>query len=118
MVKILLGRDGINPDKPGSHGQTPLWAAACDEHAGVVKILPAWSDVKPNKPDKVGQTPLLPAACLTHGEWWKFYSDGTTLIPTHQLSTAERYSIVLFGMGRVVGENIAGTGRHLSQQIG
>ena len=40
VAKILLGREGVNPDKADTqYGQTPLsWVAECG-HEGMVKIL-------------------------------------------------------------------------------
>jgi len=62
VVKMLLGRDDINPDKPDRHGQTPLWCAAKNGHEGVVKMLLGRGDVNPDKPDNRGRTPLYCAA--------------------------------------------------------
>jgi len=39
VVKILLGREEVNPDKPDNSGRTPLTHAASSGHEGVVKIL-------------------------------------------------------------------------------
>ena len=38
-MKILSGRDDVNPDGPDSDGQTPLWYATGRGHAGVVTLL-------------------------------------------------------------------------------
>ena len=62
VVKILLGRDGVNPDKQDVSGRTPLLRAAMNGHEGVVKILLGQGDVSPDKPDRNHQTPLLFAA--------------------------------------------------------
>ena len=35
VVRVLLGRDDIDPDKPGQGGETPLLWAACNGHEGV-----------------------------------------------------------------------------------
>ena len=67
VVKILLGRDDVSPDKPGNHGKTPLYWAAGNGHEGVVKILLGWDDVNPNKPDNFDKTPLCSAAEYGHG---------------------------------------------------
>jgi len=61
-VKVLLGRDNVNPDKPDDRGRTPLHHASKRGHEGVVKILLERDDVNPNKPDKSGRTPLYCAA--------------------------------------------------------
>ena len=39
MVKILLDRGDVNPDKPDDDGQTPLSYAAENGREGVVKAL-------------------------------------------------------------------------------
>ena len=66
VVKILLGRDDVNPDKQDKYGRTPLWAATENGHEGVVEMLLARDDVNPEKPDKYGQTPLCSAASNGH----------------------------------------------------
>ena len=63
VVKILLGRDDVDADKPNNSGRTPLSCAASSGHEGVVKILLGRDDVDPNRPDDGGQTPL----------WWAVY---------------------------------------------
>ena len=62
VVKILLKRDDVNPDKPGESGQTPLCRAAENGHEGVVEILLERADVNPDKPDRLGRAPLSLAA--------------------------------------------------------
>jgi len=62
VMKILLGRGGINPNKPDNDGRTPLSHAASYEHEGVVRILLRLEEVSPDKPDKWGLTPLSYAA--------------------------------------------------------
>jgi len=64
VVKILLGGDDINPDKPNNEGETPLLWAALYGHEGVVKILLGRGDVNPDKPGCVGETPLGWAAAF------------------------------------------------------
>ena len=54
MVKILLGRDDINPDMPDSRGQTLLSLAAENGQEGAVRILLRRGNVIPDKPDKYG----------------------------------------------------------------
>ena len=66
VVKILLGRGEIDPDKPDNDGRTPLWQAAWNGHEGVVKILLGREGVNPDKPDILGQTPLYRAASCGH----------------------------------------------------
>ena len=58
VVKFLLGRREIDPDKPNGDGQTPLFPAAWNGHEGTVKILLEQRDVSPDKPDNNGRTPL------------------------------------------------------------
>jgi len=62
VVEILLGRDGVNPEKPGRFKQTPLCCAAENGHEGVVKILLGRDDVNPEKPSRLKQIPLCFAA--------------------------------------------------------
>jgi ankyrin repeat protein len=66
VVKILIGRDDVNPDKADHKGQTPLCCAAHNGHEEVVKMLLAQDGVNPNKPDKYGSTPLWLAAMYHH----------------------------------------------------
>ena len=66
VVKTLLGREGINPDKPDNDGRTPLLKAAWNGHEGVVKMLLGREEVNPDKPDSMGQTPLYWAASCGH----------------------------------------------------
>jgi len=65
-VKILLGRDDVNPDELGAYSKTPLGCAAQNGHEGVVKILLGRDDVNPDKPDSFDQTPLSRAASEGH----------------------------------------------------
>ena len=56
-MKMLLGRDDINPDKSGVWDQTPLSRATRNGHEGVVEMLLARDDVNPDKPGNSGRTP-------------------------------------------------------------
>jgi len=62
VVKILLGRDEVNPDKPDKFGQTPLICAAENGREGVVKILLGCDDVGLDKPDNLYRIPLWRAS--------------------------------------------------------
>ena len=66
VMKILLGREEVNPDKPDNYGRTPLSYAASAGHEWAVKILLGREDVNPNKPDSRGQTPLFGASRNGH----------------------------------------------------
>jgi len=68
VVKILLEREDLNPDKPDTkRGQTPLSRAAMSGHEGVVKMLLERDDVNPNMADTDnGRTPLSRAAGNGH----------------------------------------------------
>ena len=57
-MKLLLGRDDINPDRPNEYGETPLWSAAWNGHVGVVKLLLGRDNVNPDTPNNFGQTPF------------------------------------------------------------
>ena len=61
-MKILLGQEEVNPDKPDNSGQTSLSFAARYGYEEVVEILPMQEDVDPNKPNNSGQTLLSLAA--------------------------------------------------------
>ena len=67
VVKVLLGRGDVNPDKPSESGGTPLWWAALYGHMGVLKILLERDDVNPEQPLEDGQTPLYWATSNGHG---------------------------------------------------
>ena len=58
VVRLLLTRDDINPDKPDNDGRTPLWAASYHGDEGVVKLLLARDNINPSKPNNYDQTPL------------------------------------------------------------
>jgi len=52
VVRILLGRDHVAPDKPDVDGQTPLLLAALMGHEDVVQILLGRDDVNPDQPNR------------------------------------------------------------------
>jgi len=63
VVKLLLDKDGVNPDsKDTIYGQTPLSWAARNGHEAVVKLLLDKEGVDPDSKDTYGRTPLLWAA--------------------------------------------------------
>jgi len=66
VVKILLGRGDVTPEKSDRCGRTPLYCAAMKGHEGVVKILLERDDVNPDAPDPLNQTPLSYAAMKGH----------------------------------------------------
>ena len=66
VVKLLLERDGISPNIPGTDGGTPLLWAACQRHDAVVELLLGREDVNPNIPATNGMTPLSVAAVHVH----------------------------------------------------
>jgi len=66
VVKILLGREEVNPNKPDNGGRTPLFFAAQNGREGVVKILLGRGDVNPDMADRFGQTPISYAAEYGH----------------------------------------------------
>ena len=39
LLKLLLARDDVNPNKSNRFGWTPLSEAICNGHEGVVKLL-------------------------------------------------------------------------------
>ena len=58
VVKVLLGRDDIDPDKSDEDDRTPLLLAACGGQDGVVKILLGRDDVDLNKVDVHDRAPF------------------------------------------------------------
>jgi len=68
VVRILLGREGVNPDQPDTfYGRTPLLWAVKKGREGVVKMLLERREVNPDQTDpKSGQTPLSWAAEKGH----------------------------------------------------
>ena len=114
VVKILLGRSDVNPDKPGRFGQTPLLRAASNGHGGVVKILLERDDVNPNELDRYVYTPLLRGT----REWLKYYSGGTASIPTSQVGTTLHRSCGLLRGARGSDGNTTRAGRRQPQRAG
>ena len=53
-VKVLLGRDDVNPNKTCGDDRTPLLRAAENGYEGVVKILLGRDDIDSNRPDLGG----------------------------------------------------------------
>jgi len=66
VVRQLLGRSDINPDKADKWGQTPLLWAAVNGYERVIKALLERGDVNPNIADEYGRTPLAGAAANGH----------------------------------------------------
>ena len=66
VVKILLGREEVNPNAKDKFGETPLSYAVDGGHEGVVKMLLGREGVNPDKPNKHGKTPLSVAALYGH----------------------------------------------------
>ena len=62
-AKLLLTCDGVDPDKPDSNGQTPLWWATRCQDVEMVRIL-TQAGANPNKADKDGKTPLMLASSM------------------------------------------------------
>jgi len=50
-VKLLLGREDVNPDSSGRYGRTPLSCAAARGHEGIAKLLLERGDVNPSPSD-------------------------------------------------------------------
>jgi len=61
-VRILLGRDDIDPNKPDNQDRTALWWAAYKGHERVVEILLGRDDVDPDRADMHTETPFWWAA--------------------------------------------------------
>jgi len=71
VVKILLGSEEVNPDKPDNSDKIPLLHAAWSGHEGVLKILLEREEVNLAKPDGRSKTPLSHAAWCGHEGVWK-----------------------------------------------
>ena len=55
VVKILLGREDVDPDKPENTGRTPLSCAAWRGDETVAKILLVRKEANPNLQDNSRQ---------------------------------------------------------------
>jgi ankyrin repeat protein len=66
VVKLLLDKEGVDPDSKDSSGKTPLSWAAEKGHEAVVKMLLDKEGVDPDSKDIYGQTPLSWAAGRRH----------------------------------------------------
>jgi len=66
VVRQLLARDDVNPNKPNNKGQTPLWSASDNGREEMVKLLLAQNNVNPDQPDIYGKTPLWRASYNGH----------------------------------------------------
>jgi len=66
VVRILLGRIDVNPDRADKCGRTPLSWAAEYGYGESVRMLLERDDVNPNTADKSGRTPLSWAAKNGH----------------------------------------------------
>ena len=65
-VKLLLGREDVDPSRPDSEDSTPLLWAARNGHGGVVKLLLGRGEVDSERSDCRDNTPLLWAAHNGH----------------------------------------------------
>jgi len=63
VVRLLLARGDVNPDKSDNNGRTALWWASYFGNEGVLRLLLARDDVNTNKPANDGTTAL----------WWASY---------------------------------------------
>jgi len=66
VVKMLLGREEVIPDKQDNDGRTPLSYAAEHGFEGAVGMLLGREEVDPNKPDNLRRTPFTYATCSAH----------------------------------------------------
>ena len=66
VVRVLLERKNVDPNRPDIYDRTPLGWAAIEGHEGVVKILLERESVDPNRPDMDGEGPLGGAALYGH----------------------------------------------------
>ena len=66
VVKLLLERKDVNPDRPDNDDQTPISWAARNGCEAVVKLLLERKDVNPDRPNNDGRTPISWAANNGH----------------------------------------------------
>ena len=66
VVKLLVDKEGVDPDSEDNYDQTPLWWAAHNGHEAVVKLLLDMEGVDPDSEDIYGLTPLSWAAHNGH----------------------------------------------------
>ena len=66
VVRLLLMRNNVNPDKPSNEGETPLWWASQNGHEGVVKLLLTQKKANPDKSNDDSKTPLWAASRNGH----------------------------------------------------
>ena len=81
-MKILLGRDDVNPGMPDCDDRKPLSHAAEEGHVEMVEILLGRGDVSPDRSDNTDGAPLSYAAGEGMMEWRKYYSDEKRSTPT------------------------------------
>jgi ankyrin repeat protein len=62
IVKLLLAKDGVDPDSKGIDSRTPLSWAAGRGHQAAVRLLLTEDGVDPDFKDIDGRTPLSCAA--------------------------------------------------------
>ena len=67
-MKIQIGRDDVNPNKPDRYGQTPLAWASCFGFVGIVEILLGRDDIDPDQPDEWAEHHLV--VLLVAGTSW------------------------------------------------
>ena len=75
VVKLLLGREDVDPNHPDGYDRTPLGCAAAEGHQGVVKLLLEQKSVDPIRPDKRGGTPLSYATSRGYREVVRLLQD-------------------------------------------
>jgi len=51
LIKLLLDKEGVDPDSKDHNGRTPLWRAAADGDEAVVKLLLDKKGVDPDSKD-------------------------------------------------------------------
>ena len=72
-VKVLLGQDDVNPDKPDKYGLAPHSWATTHGHEGVVKILLGRTDLNPT--NQISEANTTPEGSL---EWARGNSENAT----------------------------------------
>ncbi|RPA99103.1 ankyrin, partial [Choiromyces venosus 120613-1] len=93
VVKLLLGREDVDPNRQDRWGRTALSLAADKGYGGVVKLLLGRESVDPNRPDNSNQTPLSWAVQRGHKEVVKMLQVRNSATPPHLRTCSGRHGL-------------------------
>ncbi|KAG0134928.1 ankyrin repeat-containing domain protein [Tuber indicum] len=116
IMRMLLGRDYIDPDKADGGGQTPLCWAALKEHEGVVRLLLGRDDVSPDIRCRNGRTPLSLAAQYGHEGVVRMLLGQSNVNPNSLDENGRPPLMWNFAWALGSGENASPARRHYSRQ--